>query len=179
LQVSPWLFFVAAVSLSFERLCYFWIWRKPEAFRALSRRSALAPSDPVTLLQYLFYGFKMLQAVVFIAWCSIHGHGSLLPLSAGSLALALGAGMIVVGQALNASVFWRLGKIGVFYGNKFGCQVVWSRQFPFSLFEHPQYVGALLSIWGFFLVMRFPHDDWWMLPILETVYYALGAYFER
>ena len=46
-------------------------------------------------------------------------------------------------------------------------------------FKHPQYTGALLSIWGFFLVMRFPHDDWYILPALETVYYVLGAYFER
>jgi len=27
--------------------------------------------------------------------------------------------------------------------------------------------------------MRFPHDDWYILPALETVYYVLGAYFER
>jgi len=46
------------------------------------------------------------------------------------------------------------------------------------LFKHPQYAGTLLSIWGFFLVVRFPHDDWYLLPILETGYYTLSAYFE-
>jgi methylene-fatty-acyl-phospholipid synthase len=55
----------------------------------------------------------------------------------------------------------------------------WCRAFPFSVLQHPQYVGTVLSIWGFFLVMRFPHDDWYLLPIVETVYYALGAYFEQ
>jgi phosphatidyl-N-methylethanolamine N-methyltransferase len=67
----------------------------------------------------------------------------------------------------------------VFYGDKFGYEVCWCRKFPFSLLKHPQYVGALLSIWGFFLAMRFPHEDWYILPALETVYYSLGAYFER
>src|SRR5262249_42805158 len=50
---------------------------------------------------------------------------------------------------------------------------------PFSLFKHLQYAGTLLSIWRFFLVVRFPHDDWYLLPLLETGYYTLSAYFER
>jgi methylene-fatty-acyl-phospholipid synthase len=76
-------------------------------------------------------------------------------------------------------VFRRLGEVGVFYGNRFGYDVPWSEQFPFSVLKHPQYVGATLSIWGFFLMMRFPHNDWLMLPSLETVYYILGSYFEQ
>ena len=87
--------------------------------------------------------------------------------------------MIVVGQSLNFSVFYRLGTIGVFYGNRFGYEIPWCREFPFSLLQHPQYIGTLLSIWGFFLAMRFPHDDWYLLPTLETGYYVLGAYFEQ
>ncbi len=54
-----------------------------------------------------------------------------------------------------------------------------AEKFPFSLLKHPQYAGALLSIWGFFLAMRFPHPDWYLLPSLETLYYALGAYLEQ
>ncbi len=95
------------------------------------------------------------------------------------MSFSVGMGLIVFGQILNLSVFYRLGKTGVFYGNRFGHQIPWCRRFPFSWFKHPQYVGALLSIWGFFLVMRFPHDDWYLLPALETVYYVLGAHFER
>jgi hypothetical protein len=37
---------------------------------------------------------------------------------------------------------------------------------------------VVLTIWGFFLGMRFPHDDWFMLPVLETLYYAVGAQLE-
>jgi methylene-fatty-acyl-phospholipid synthase len=93
--------------------------------------------------------------------------------------LGLGATMVAAGQGLNLAVFYRLGKIGVFYGNKLGYRIPWSRKFPFSCLKHPQYIGALLSIWGFFLAIRFPHDDWYWLPALETIYYSLGAYFER
>ena len=60
-----------------------------------------------------------------------------------------------------------------------GYEMPWCRAFPFSWLKHPQYVGTVLFIWGFFLVLRFPHDDWYILPIIETVYYVLGACFEQ
>jgi hypothetical protein len=50
--------------------------------------------------------------------------------------------------------------------------------FPFSLLAHPQYVGTLLTIWGGFTLVRFPRDDWWALPLLETVYYLGGMWLE-
>ena len=93
--------------------------------------------------------------------------------------MAAGLVLILAGQVLNFSVFYRLGKIGAYYGVRFGHEVPWCRDFPFSLLKHPQYIGAVMSIWGFFLVMRFPHGDWFGLPALETVYYALGAYCEQ
>jgi methylene-fatty-acyl-phospholipid synthase len=169
----------AAALLSLERICYLWIWRNPRSFGAFCAR--VLPSrirEPVAALQYFFYGFKLLQCAVFVGWCYVHGNGSLFPLAGSAPALGLGAALLVAGQALNASVFYRLGRIGVFYGNKFGYDVGWCSRFPFSLFAHPQYAGALLSIWGFFLAMRFPHDDWFVLPALETVYYIAGAYLE-
>jgi methylene-fatty-acyl-phospholipid synthase len=108
-----------------------------------------------------------------------HGNGSLWPPSSDPLSLTLGAALLIGGQILNISVCYRLGKVGVFYGNKFGYPTRWVRKFPFSCLRHPQYIGALLSIWGFFLVMRFPQDDWYILPALETLYYVLGAYWEQ
>jgi hypothetical protein len=178
--MSTWIFLCAAVLLSLERICYLWIWRQPDVFRIWYKHlDVLGSRDPVDALRLLFYGFKGLQCAVFLAWCLIYGNGALLPLSGSVLSFSLGAVLIVVGQILNASVFYRLGKVGAFYGERFGYEVPWCRKFPFSWFQHPQYTGALLSIWGFFLVMRFPHDDWYIVPALETVYYVLGAYFER
>jgi hypothetical protein len=178
--MSLWLLLVAAVLLSLERLCYVWIWRAPDAFRALCDRPIVAcVGTPIDVVQKLFYGFKVIQGAVFVGWCYVYGHGSLWPLSSGVWSLGLGGVLLVVGQMLNMSVFYQLGKIGVFYGNKLGYAIPWCQAFPFSLLKHPQYVGTLLSIWGFFLIMRFPYDDWYMLPTVETVYYILGAYFEQ
>jgi phosphatidyl-N-methylethanolamine N-methyltransferase len=168
------LFVAAAVLLSLERICYIWVWRDPESFTDVMA----SLGTPVVGLQKLFYCFKGIQLAVFFGWCLYFGNGSLAP-GGGVFPVALGGALIVTGQVLNASVFYRLGEIGVFYGNRFGHQVPWITEFPFSVLKHPQYVGALMSIWGFFLVTRFPHIDWLMLPTLETAYYILGAHFEQ
>lgn len=133
----------------------------------------------MAVVEKLFYAFKIIQAAVFLGWCYVYGHGTLWPCAEDIWSLGLGGVLLVVGQSLNASVFYRLGRVGVFYGKRFGYAIPWCHQFPFSFLAHPQYVGALLSIWGFFLCMRFPCDDWYVLPLLETVYYVLGAYYEH
>jgi hypothetical protein len=109
----------------------------------------------------------------------VYGHGSVLPASRDPGALALGGAALAVGQVLNWSVFYRLGTVGVFYGDRLGYEVPWCQAFPFSWLSHPQYVGTVLSIWGFFLVMRFPEADWLVLPVLETVYYVVGSLLEE
>ena len=121
----------------------------------------------------------MLQLLVFAGWFYSYGNGSLLPASGNLLIIAAGLGVITIGQVLNFGVFFRLGNNGVFYGNRFGFEIPWISAFPFSLFNHPQYVGAVVSIWGLFFAMRFPRPDWILLPLLETIYYFLGAVLER
>jgi hypothetical protein len=176
--MSLWVLLVAAVLLSLERLCYVWIARAPAAFRALCARPAVAYwGTPVAVVQLLFYGFKGLQGAVFFGWCYVYGDAA--PFQGGVVALGVGGALLVAGQLLNLSVFYRLGKVGVFYGNKLGYELPWCRAFPFSVLTHPQYVGTVLSIWGLFLAIRFPHADWFLLPTLETVYYVVGAYFEQ
>ena len=39
-------------------------------------------------------------------------------------------------------------------------------------------MGTVFTIWGVFLLLRFPHDDLYALPVLETVSYAAGAWLE-
>ena len=173
-------FLLAAALLSLERICYIWVWRFPESFRTLCR-GALAGvlGEPVDALRRIFYGFKALQLLVFAGWCYIYGYGSLWPRSVSLLTAATGLLLIVIGQVFNLGVFFRLGNNGVFYGNRFGFEIPWNNAFPFSLLKHPQYVGAVVSIWGFFIAMRFPRSDWYLLPSLETFYYVLGAYLEQ
>jgi methylene-fatty-acyl-phospholipid synthase len=166
----------AAVLLSLERLFYIGIVHTPGRFRAWFAE-VLTVTDPVAAVERLFYGFKVLQVLVFASWCYAFG-GGWEPARVNA-ATVVGLVAMAAGQGLNASVFYRLGRIGAFYGAQFGREVPWSRAFPFSVFKHPQYVGTVTSIWGFFLVARFPAADWWMLPALETVYYTLGARLEQ
>jgi phosphatidyl-N-methylethanolamine N-methyltransferase len=173
-------FLLAAALLSLERICYVWVWRFPESFRAVCR-GALGSvlGEPVDALRRVFYGFKSLQLLVFVGWCYIYGNGSVWPASSGLLPPLTGLLLIAIGQVFNLGVFVQLGNKGVFYGNRFGFEIPWNESFPFSVLKHPQYVGAVLSIWGFFIAMRFPRADWFLIPVLETVYYLLGAHFEQ
>lgn len=168
---------IAAVLLSIERLAYAWIYRWPAPFIALCRR--INGSDPVDVLQQVFVAFKALQLAVFAAWCWHFGAKTGWPSDWFAPAGWLGIALIGIGQTLNATVFLRLGRVGVFYGNRFGRETEWSNEFPYSLVDHPQYVGTVMSIWGIFLILRYPHPDWLALPLLETVYYVLGALAER
>ena len=177
--MSFWLLGAAAALLGIERVCYVWIARAPESFRAWATRPAVAwLGEPVAIVRVLFLVFKVLQYGVFAGWCWLHGTHSVTPTD--DLAgLAFGGVLVAGGQILNLLVFYRLGRVGVFFGDRLGHAVIWCEAFPFSRLDHPQYLGSVLTIWGFFLLARFPHDDWYVLPALETVYYAIGAHLEN
>jgi methylene-fatty-acyl-phospholipid synthase len=174
-KVNPVTFTVAAAILVVERLTYFAVWHWPAWFDRLCRERLRSPVDA---LASLFILFKFIQLAVFVGWCLVHD-GRLIPGHRSAGVLWASAALLCAGQALNVSVFRSLGRTGVFYGARFGYDVPWQGRFPFSWFDHPQYVGALLTIWGFFVLTRFPAPDWTALPLLETVYYAFGAYFEQ
>ena len=178
--MTAWPLCAAAALLSVERIAYVLIWRDPDAFKRWSRsRTVAAIGDPIELLVVLFVAFKVIQVAVFVGWHLSFGDGTLWPYSRDPRVVAAGAVMIGLGQGLNVSVFNRLGKVGVFYGNRLGYTVSWCRRFPFTWFEHPQYVGTVVAIWGVFVLMRFPAPDWILVPLLESVYYAAGARLER
>ena len=169
----------AAVLLSLERACYVWIARAPGSFRRWCTRPAVARlGEPVAVVAVMFIGFKLVQVAVFAGWWAAHGHGELRPADGGTAVLAVGSAAMLAGQFLNGLVFYRLGRIAVFFGDRLGYDVGWCQDFPFSVMRHPQYVGTVLTIWGFFLAARCPGDDWYLLPALETVYYVLGAALE-
>jgi methylene-fatty-acyl-phospholipid synthase len=177
---DAWVFSAAAMALALERACYAWICQRPDAFRAVARsaRGAL-DTDPTQWVLALFCAFKLIQLAVVAGWCLHFGAITGWPDNRGTAAGVVGAALLLCGQTLNLSVFLRLGRVGVFYGDRLGHSPPWRDGFPFSLFEHPQYVGAVLSIWGLFAIARFPHNDWFALPVLETVYYTVGARLER
>jgi methylene-fatty-acyl-phospholipid synthase len=169
---------LAGVLLAVERACYVWIARAPQSFRAWIARPSIAwLGEPVAVVEKLFYAFKVLQLSVFIGWCYVHG-GSLTP-TAPPPVIAVAVVVLVAGQALIMSAFYQLGRVATFFGDRLGHEVPWCRDFPFSVVPHPQYLGAVLSIWSFFAAMRFPHPDWYLVPALETAYYVAGAVLEE
>ena len=171
---------LAAAALAIERLVYIWISRRPDTLeRLLSRWSLLSSAGAINVLAGLFGVFKVVQLAVFFTWCGLYSRLQPSHSWPDYDAIVAGALLIVGGQLLNLRVFHLLGRTGVFYGTRFGAQLPWRTDFPFSVMSHPQYVGACMSVWGFFLVMRFPYDDWYVLPILETAYYAAGSVLER
>ncbi len=176
--MSPWGLLLAGVLLILERACYVWIARAPDAFRRACAHPGAWFGEPVAIVRTLFYAFKALQLSVFVGWCYVHGGGELAPTD-DPRALAIGTALMVAGQILNLSVFYRLGRVGVFYGDRLGYEVPWCWEFPFSWLSHPQYVGTVLTIWGFFAATRFPHDDWSVLPALETIYYVSSTWLEE
>jgi phosphatidyl-N-methylethanolamine N-methyltransferase len=178
--MRPGLFVGAALLLAIERIAYIVITRHPAWFVAWCSGSIVRRlGQPLDVVRVLFVAFKLIQAAVFAAWIYVHGDGNLRPADGSASPLAAGALLIAVGQLLNLGVFFRLGRVGVFYGRSLGHDLAPCRAFPFSVFSHPQYVGTVLSIWGLFLITRFPHRDWLILPALETAYYALGARLEQ
>ena len=171
---------LTAAALSVERACYVWIARAPGRFRAWCAHPGVAPlGDPVAVVRTLFCGFKVVQLSIFAGWCGLFAHGGLALDEIDAWALVVGGALVLIGQTLNWSVFYRLGAIGVFYGDRLGYDILWCRAFPFSWLRHPQYVGTVLSIWGLFAALRFPRDDWALLPVLETAYYVVGTYLEE
>ena len=133
-----WSLIIATVLLSIERLAYLWIWHFPADFQSFCKKPPVAVfGEPVDVLQKLFYLFKLLQLSIFFGWCFVFNGGGF-PLPTGGLESTIAGGLlIVVGQILNFGVFFRLGKQGVFYGNKFGYEIPWCNGFPFSVCKHP------------------------------------------
>jgi methylene-fatty-acyl-phospholipid synthase len=169
---------LASFLLSFERLGYLLAWHRPQTFMNWGARMRIA-NDPVSALERLFYAFKLLQLIVFGSWIFVYSD-SVVPLPMGSpMSQGLAIALLVTGQILNLSTFWTLGRNGVFYGARFGHNIPWRSGFPFSICPHPQYLGTVMSIWGLFLLFRYPAADWYLIPAVETVFYWLGAYFER
>jgi phosphatidyl-N-methylethanolamine N-methyltransferase len=169
---------LAGALLAVERACYVWIARAPLSFGAWTARPSVAwLGEPVAVVEKLFYAFKALQLSVFAGWCSLHDR-SLVP-SAPPAVIAVAAILFLAGQTLVMIGFYRLGRVTVFFGDRLGYDASWCSAFPFSVLPHPQYLGAVVSIWAFFAVMRYPHADWYLLPAVETVYYVAGAVLEE
>jgi len=120
---------------------YLFIWRFPKAFE-----KCIGGRDPVRATACLSLSLKTALILYMLGAGLRDGQTVDYITGIGGVSLCL----IGCGQLLNGLVFYRLGERGVFYGNKFGRRVPWVNGFPFNVFPHPQYLGAVLSMMGFY-----------------------------
>lgn len=129
--MSFWSLLLAAGALSVERICYVWVWNSPQSFLMFCSHPLIARcGEPVDVLRNLFICFKILQLSVFMGWCYIHGHGLIRHAGEEAIWMGVGGVLIAIGQLLNAAVFVRLGKVGVFYGNRLGITLFGAKDCP-------------------------------------------------
>ena len=122
-------------------MIYFFIWRFPKAFE-----TCIGRRDPVKTTACLSLSLKTALVLHIFGTGLMNGQTVSFVSGIGGLSLCA----IGCGQLLNGLVFYRLGERGVFYGNKFGHHVPWVNGFPFNVFPHPQYLGAVLSLVGLY-----------------------------
>jgi methylene-fatty-acyl-phospholipid synthase len=163
-----------AALLSMERLTYGVVWKNPKVVTPISSAFGMKGKEPEFLFN-LVRLFKLVQLYVFATWYYAH-YGTSLP-SLSWLQMVLGSSVALFGQLLNFLVWYRIGLEGVCYGCKFGRNVPWCTQFPYSHFAHPQYLGAILTVWGMFILSWNECNDWYVLPVVETLLYASSMYY--
>lgn len=185
-SVDAAIFFAVAAILSIERITYLYVWYRSKHFMKICKKAPLRylGQTPVFVFKSLFTLFKIFQGISFLLWwyhfskdgtvftvLQVQGPHKYYVICAALL-------LIAFGQLLNFAVFYKLGNKGVFYGVRFGHKIEWVTGFPFNFISHPQYFGSVMTVFGMFLLCRFPFNDWYAVPVLEIFHYAVGAYFE-
>lgn len=121
--------------------------------------------------------FKLVQVVAFSLWYLPRFGLDLPPTLPDLPSMALAAYLLVFGQVLNACVWHQIGIEGVCYGVKFGRKIPWCTQFPYSVMNDPQYFGAIMTVWGLFLLTSgavASPVEWITIPVIETILYAVS-----
>ena len=187
--------------LALPNAIYIWLWIKPDAcIRAVEiatpKLGGKWPADKSAqgdqackYLAALAHTIKMVQAACVVAWFRLYSPDSLTP--SGVLAqppwrLVLGGAGLLFGQCLNVAIYAAIGRNGVYYGSRLGAPLgQWCTGFPFNIpvvGRHPQYTGALLSLWGGVLLTA---DDsataagFPQVAILWTIFYIITGIVEN
>ena len=177
--MAPWWpLLVAALLLSPERICYVWIARYPQAFRRVCRTPAVAwIGDPIVVVAVLFGFFKIVQFLVFLWWLYLHAPGGIWPpIPAPPCSRRPGSSPWSARFSTSAcSTGWARSACSSATDSGTWCRGEATSRCPGW---RTKYVGTVLTIWGGFLIARFPNPDRYLLPLVETVFYAVGAHLE-
>eukprot|EP00667_Euglena_gracilis_P020479 EG_transcript_22198 len=149
-QVEWWAYAILA-AFSLERLLYVYVWLNPVVWMKFCEQMPKEWGNPWTILGKTLPLNKCIQtlSLLLVHFCI---HGFQLPRTATGVldayAIFTALQLLLIGQALNWSVYFTIGKAGVYYGCRLGAKVPWVSGPPFTLCRHPQYIGAMLSLLG-------------------------------
>jgi methylene-fatty-acyl-phospholipid synthase len=121
-------------------------------------------------------------AAVLLWFSSIQPRGLCIHLNQVSLLQWLAFLILVCyGQSLNVGIFQAIGHDGVYYGFKLGRKIPWVTGWPFDTVSHPQYVGSVLTIWGFVALVwgQYPGTPLLLTAGYWTLVYAATAVHEQ
>lgn len=109
---------------------YYTLWNYPKKWQRF-----VAPRDPIDAMSLVGLVAKL------VTWTCALLNGDF-SFQTYSWPVYLAALVVAAfGQMLNAQVYEKLGKVGVYYGNRFGKKTSWITSWPYSHIPDPQYVG--------------------------------------
>lgn len=158
--------------LTLPHLLYAWLWMRPQDLRNIAER-------PVATFANLAYALKGVQFATVVYWWMQTHQGVFEWKDTNVVQVLLAAALLASGQALNVGIYRAIGKPGVYYGCRLGETVPWHDGFPFNVVRHPQYVGAVLTVWGMVsLVFRVLHPGLLGVATFWTGLYTVTALIE-
>ncbi|KAK3259109.1 hypothetical protein CYMTET_23313 [Cymbomonas tetramitiformis] len=162
--------------LSVPHWLYAYLWLRPEDIKAALGGGK---SHPVYKFAYIAWVIKIIQLTSLAIWYMAVGVPSVSTF--GYVQLAVGFALFAFGQFLNMSMVKAIGVKGVYYGTRLGLNIPWCTDFPFNVFDHPQYIGSVLSYWGMFLMpMTATHAQQGLVALFAVppLFYSISGYIE-
>ncbi|CAL8465565.1 g5101 [Coccomyxa elongata] len=163
-------------SLTAPHLMYALIWFLPGLWKRVF-------SKPVKAFKVAATIGKALQFSAVVGWYVVKSREQGLKLDLLKvtwLQWGLFFGLVFLGQVLNIAVYQTLSTNGVYYGAKLGKKVAWKHGFPFNTVSHPQYLGAVLTIWGLTsLLWDVSPPGLTTLAAYWSLLYAITAFWEQ
>ena len=144
---------------SLTHILYFFIWDYTDKYIKFSYYLRTSPIFLMTLLSSLQ---KLIQISLIINY-SIQNNTLIPYVSNFNIYNFI---LITIGQILNISVYYKIGIIGVYYGNKLGYNLPWITTFPYNIgINNPQYIGCILTLFGLYPLLS-----------IEYIIYASSLY---
>ena len=164
-----------------ERLVYGFVYHYTPSFRRIAGLGATGKAD-LTIMHTLVSTFKVVQVCAVasdlgpkIKWTL--PLDTILADTSSMARLVMGLFLVVLGQALNVSIYRAIGSVGVHYGHQLGHHVPWCTGWPFTWLDNPQYIGVVLTFWGIYTALAPSWTDleWFTIPLVISFWYTMSC----